>query len=366
MAGEGPVTVGVVGCGKISEVYLRNCDALPNLRLVACADLDPRRAQLQAEEFGVPWAGTVEELLEDDSIEVILNLTVPLAHVEITLRSLNAGKHVYSEKPLATDTVDGRRILRTAERRGRLVACAPDTFLGGAWQACRRVLDQGGIGRPVAASAFMMGPGHESWHPDPDFFYAPGGGPMLDMGPYYLTALVALLGPVRRVTGSAFAASEERTITSHPRYGQRIKVTTPTHIAGVLDFVGGAVGTIVTSFDVPSHSFPPLEIYGTEGTLYATDPNHFQGEVRVQRVDGEWREVWPQTGPGPNLRGIGLADLATSIRTGSRPRAGAQLAYHVLDIMQSFFVASDEGRHVVLDSTCDRPEPLPSATHDIA
>jgi predicted dehydrogenase len=356
-----PVELGVVGCGAISEVYLRNCTAMPAVRIAACADLDPERARARAEQFSVARALEVQELLEDEDIEVVLNLTVPLAHADINRRALLAGKHVYSEKPLAVNREDGRGLLEEAARRDLLVGCAPDTFLGPAWQACRRAIDDGVIGEPVAASAFMMTHGAESWHPDPDFFYAPGGGPLFDMGPYYLTALVSLLGPVRRVTGSARVTFPYRTISSPPRRGETITVTTPSHIAGVMDFANGAVATLVTSFDVWNHTHPPIEIYGTEGTLLATDPNHFTGLMRVRRRnEGEWHDIYPDTGAGKDLRGIGLSGLVGQVRGSGRLRASGELAYHVLDVMHAFLDASETGLHVDIASAPDRPEPVGS------
>jgi predicted dehydrogenase len=363
MAGEEPVQVGVIGCGAISEVYLPNCMTMPGMRVAACADLNPERARARAEQFGVPRILEVGELLEDEEIEVVLNLTIPLAHGELNQHALLAGKHVYSEKPLAVNREDGRRLLEEAASRNLLVGCAPDTFLGPAWQACRRAIDDGVIGEPVAASAFMMTHGHESWHPDPDFFYAAGGGPLFDMGPYYLTALVSLLGPVRRVTGSARVTFPQRTITSRPRHGETITVTTPTHIAGVMEFMNGAVVTLVTSFDVWNHTHPPIEIYGTEGILLAADPNHFAGHVQVQRMDDQaWHDIYPDTGPGDDLRGIGLSGLAAQLRGAGRLRASGELAYHVLDVMQAFLEAAETGRHIDIASAPARPDPLEEYT----
>lgn len=359
MADPKRVTVGVIGCGDISKIYLRNCTAMPEMQIAACADLNQERAQTQAERFGVPRVLEVDELLEDDEIEVVLNLTVPLAHADVTRRALLAGKHVYSEKPLAVTREDGRALLELAAGRGLLVGCAPDTFLGPAWQTCRRALDEGIIGQPIAGSAFMMTHGQESWHPDPDFFYAPGGGPLFDMGPYYLTVLVSLLGPVRRVTASAQVTFPQRTISSRPRQGQTINVTTPTHLAGVLDFGNGAVVTLVTSFDVWSHSLPPIELYGTEGTLLAADPNHFVGRMQVRRgEEPESLDIYPDTGPGPDLRGLGLEGLVAQLRGTGHLRARGDLAFHVLDIMQAFLESSETGRHIDLTSTTSRPDPL--------
>jgi predicted dehydrogenase len=353
-----PVSIGVIGCGDISKVYLRNCTALPAMQIVACADLIPERAQTRAEQYGVPRVLEVEELLADDEIEVVLNLTVPLAHADLSRRALLAGKHVYSEKPLAVNREDGRRLLAEAAERGLLVGCAPDTFLGPAWQACRHAIDDGIIGEPVAGSAFMMTHGQESWHPDPDFFYAPGGGPLFDMGPYYVTVLVSLLGPVQRVTASTRVTFPQRTITSEPRRGQIVTVTTPTHLAGVLDFASGAVVTLVTSFDVWSHSFPPIELYGTEGTLLATDPNHFAGRMQARRRDEpDSLDIYPDSGPGPDLRGLGLSELVAQVRGTGRLRASGDLAFHALDVMQAFLDSSETGRHIDITSGIPRPEP---------
>ncbi len=257
------------------------------------------------------------ELLADPEIEIVLNLTIPAAHAEVALAAIEAGKSVYNEKPLAVTREDGKRIVALARERNLRVGCAPDTFLGAGLQTCREVIDAGTIGEPVAATAFMLGHGPEGWHPDPDFYYQVGGGPMFDMGPYYLTALVSMLGPVRRVTGSARITSPERVIGSEPKRGQIIHVNTPTHLAGVMDFAQGAVGTLVTSFDVWGANVPRIEVYGTQGSLSVPDPNTFGGPVRLLRAGSkEWEEV-PVTRPyAENSRGIGLADMATALRSG--------------------------------------------------
>lgn len=359
------VKVGVIGCGGISGIYLKSCQRFKALDAVACADIDMEKARARAAEFGVPRACTNEELLADPEVALVLNLTVPKAHAEVTLAALRAGKSVYSEKPLAVGRDEAREFLEAASERGLRVGCAPDTFLGAGLQTCRDIIDRGTIGEPVAATAFMMCHGHESWHPNPEFFYQPGGGPMFDMGPYYLTAVVNLLGPVRRVTGSARATFPERTITSEPKRGKKIKVEVPTHVAGVVDFVSGAVGTIVTSFDVWGHSHPPIEIYGSEGTLRAPDPNGFGGPVRIRKAGGrEWEEIPVGRPYAENSRGIGAADMATAARAGRPHRASGELAYHVLDIMHAFGDASREGRHIELASTCGRPAPLSEKLRD--
>ncbi len=356
-----PVGIGVVGCGYISEIYLKNLHDVDEFEVVACADALPERAEARAAEFGVPKALSVRELLADPEVELVLNLTVPAAHAEIALAAVRAGRSVYSEKPLAIDREDGRRLLEAARERGVRIGAAPDTFLGGGLQTCRQLLDDGAIGEPVAATAFMLNHGHEHWHPDPAFYYQSGGGPLFDMGPYYLTALIALLGPVRRVTGSTRASFPERTIASQPRAGQTIPVEVPTHVAAVLDFAGGAIATLVTSFDVWAAEVPKLEIYGATGSLSLPDPNTFDGPVRLRQAgDDTWRPV-PLTHPyTANSRGLGVADMAHALRSGRPHRANGDLAFHVLDVMDAIETASREGRHVELTSTCERPAPLPA------
>ncbi|MBA2596510.1 MAG: Gfo/Idh/MocA family oxidoreductase [Chloroflexia bacterium] len=355
----GPVRVGLIGCGYISERYLTNAPLFPAFEIVACADAVPERAAKRAGEYGVPAVVTVDELLADPEIEVVLNLTTPEAHAPIGQAALAAGKSVYSEKPLAIALADGARLVETARAGGLRLGAAPDTFLGGGLQTCRALLDDGAIGEPVAATAFMLNHGHEGWHPQPDFYYQAGGGPLFDMGPYYLTALVSLLGPVRRVTGSARITFPERTIHSAPRAGERIAVEVPTHLAAVLDFASGAIATLVTSFDVWVSETPDLEIYGAHGTLSLPDPNTFGGPVLVRGgSDDTWRDV-PITRPfTDNSRGLGLADLAAALRTGRPHRTNGDLAYHVLEIMHAVEAASRENRHVEIASSCERPDPI--------
>ena len=355
-----PVGIGIVGCGNISDIYFENCRAFEILEVVACADLIPDRAKEKAEKHGVAKPCSVRKLLADKDVEIVVNLTIPKAHGEVALAALGAGKNVYNEKPLAVTREDGKKMLDLAKKKKLLVGGAPDTFMGAGIQTCRKLIDDGWIGKPVAAAAFMLCHGHESWHPDPEFYYNAGGGPMFDMGPYYLTALVSLMGPVRRVCGSARVTFPERTITSKPKYGTVIKVDTPTHIAGVMDFAGGAVGTIVTSFDVWSHNLPCIEIYGATGSMQVPDPNGFGGTVRVRRAGAEnWSETPHSHGFGQNSRGIGVADMACALRSGRRHRANEALAYHVLDIMHAFHDSSETGKHITLASTCEQPAPLP-------
>lgn len=357
---DGKVRVGIIGCGNIFPQYIQGCRAFEILDVVACADVDLNRAQARAAEYGGGLrACSVAELLADPEIQIVVNLTVPSVHAEISLQAIAAGKHVHSEKPLAITNADGTRVIAAARVKGVRVSCAPDTFLGGGLQTCRKLIDDGAIGVPVAATAFMAGHGPEAWHPNPFFFYQVGGGPLFDMGPYYLTALVHLLGPVKRVTASARISFPERTATSQALNGQKIKVEIPTHIAGVLDFHSGAVGTLITSFDVWHHQLPRIEIYGSEGSLSVPDPNAFGGPVLLRRADEpQWREI-PLAYSDSVGRGIGVADLAYAARSGRPQRASGEMAYHVLEIMNALGEASDRGQHINLQSTCDQPAPLP-------
>ncbi len=371
MSGD-KVQIGVVGCGSISGVYLKKLRETGVCRVAAVADREASRAEQRAREFGVRAAGGLDDLLNDDSIDMILNLTTPDAHAEVALAAVEAGKSVYNEKPLTIRRRDARRLLLAAESRGVLVGCAPDTFLGGGIGTCRRLIESGEIGTPVAATAFMMCHGHEGWHPDPAFYYAKGGGPLFDMGPYYLTALVHLLGPVARVSALARASFPTRTITSEAylaradstERGTMIEVETPTHIAGTLELESGAIGTLVMSFDVWHHSLPHLEIHGTEGSLQGPDPNTFGGPVRVRRADDPHRRDIPidaASGRTDNARGIGAEDLCRCLLerragvTGNgamtrAPAASGQLAYHVLDIMHSLLDSAERAEHVAVRS----------------
>lgn len=351
--------IGIIGCGQISSIYLEAPRTFNILNIVACADLDMDRARAQASRFGVPKACTVDELLADPTIDIVINLTIPKVHAEVGMSVINAGKSVYAEKPLALNRIQGRALLDAAAAKKLRVGSAPDTFLGGGIQTCIKLINDGVIGTPVAATAFLMGHGPEHWHLDPDFYYQPGGGPMFDMGPYYLTALIAMMGPLRRVTGSTSIAFPERTITSKLKYGTKIIVNTPTHVAGILDFASGAIGTIITSFDIWHHQLPRIEIYGTEGTLSVPDPNTFNGPVFVRLAqEQEWREVPLTHGHTKNSRGIGVADMAHAMQEGREHRANGDMAYHVLDIMQAIHESATEGKHIELTSTCTQPAPL--------
>jgi predicted dehydrogenase len=354
---EKTTRIGIVGCGSISHAYFRGIEAAPGLSVVACADLDPAAASQRAEEFGCRALG-VTELFSENDIELVVNLTTPRAHAEIALAALQAGKHVYSEKPLAVSTGEALKVLELAKARGLRVGCAPDTFLGGGLQTCRKLFDEGRIGAPVGGVANLASPGPESWHPNPGFYYDIGGGPLFDMGPYYLTALVSLLGPARRVCASSKTTHPERVVTSQPRHGSRIPVRCPTHVSAIVDFDCGATVALLMSFDVQKHRLPTLELFGTDGTLALSNPNSFGGSVGlVTRGEREFRDIelcYPQ-----NARAIGVVDMVSAIRRRRPHRADADLAYHVLEVMEACERSSETGRHLHVHSRCDRPQPLP-------
>lgn len=352
--------IGIIGCGNISGIYCENLARYSGVQLLACSDLDMDRARALRERYGFPMALSVDELLSRPDIDLVINLTVPKAHSAISANAVQSGKHVYSEKPLAVDVNAAAAVLQQARDRELRIGCAPDTFLGGSHQTCRRLIDRGDIGEPVGATAFMLCHGHESWHPNPAFYYEAGGGPMMDMGPYYLTALVNLLGPIKRVTGISRATFPSRTITSNPLAGQRIAVETPTHICSVLDFQSGAIASVVMSFDVWHTTLPRIEVYGSEGTLLVPDPNGFGGEVRIRSIrDSEWRVVAPIADFLGNARGLGVAEMAEAIQANRPHRASGQLAGHVLDAMAGADISSETGMHHAITCTADRPAPLP-------
>lgn len=357
-----PVTVGVLGCGTVSDAYLRADERFNAYDVVACADIDLDRAEAKADEYGLT-AHDPAGLLSDDEVELVVNLTPPSVHAETCRQALAAGKHVYVEKPLATTLADADAVLRQAAASGRLVGAAPDTVLGAGLQTGRSVIDAGRVGEPVGATAVCVSGGHEAWHPDPDLYYAEGGGPLFDMGPYYVTALVSWFGPATRVTGSVSRAADERTITSEPRRGERIEVDVPTHETAVIDFADGPIASLVTSFDAPGKSTlpsPAFEVYGTEATLAAPDPNRFTGPVRLRRADEDGVNEIPLTHEYTAGRGIGVADLAYAIRTEWRHRTNGDIARHVFEILAGVRAASGTDEHVQLEPRVERPEPLPT------
>lgn len=348
-----PARVGIVGCGKISAAYLRR--SYEQFTCVACADIEPDRARTLSKSNGLE-AMPVEDLLSCADIDVVLNLTTPQAHVSVGIAALRHGKHLYLEKPLGLDRSEAAELLLIANQANLLVGCAPDTFLGAGLQTGRRLIDEGRIGTPVAAMAHMVNHGHEHWHPDPAFYYLHGGGPLLDMGPYYVTALVSLLGPVRRVAGAARGIGTERIVSSGPRVGEVLKVEVPTHVAGVLDFADGVVATLVTSFDVWRSTVPRLEIHGSEGSLLLPDPNTFDGPVRIYAPGMDDYEDISVGECSTYERGIGLACLAAG---SGENRASGQLAYHVLDVLLGVVESASNGGHVVITSSVERPQPMP-------
>jgi predicted dehydrogenase len=342
--------VGIIGIGQISGQYLKTLPRLTNLDVTAVADLDPART--------VPGIRTLTpaQLYAADDVDIVLNLTIPAAHHDVALAAIAAGKSVYGEKPLAATTTQAREVLNAAKKAGIAVGCAPDTVLGTGIQTARAVLDAGEIGKPIAATAFMTTPGHERWHPAPEFYYQPGGGPLLDMGPYYLTALVTLLGPVRRVVGMSATPQATRTTVA----GKTFPVEVATHVTGVLEHANGALSTLLMSFDVWAADLPRIEVYGTGGSLSVPDPNGFHGPVRIFRAGAESWADQPASGGYPNAaRGCGLADLARAIRTGGTPRANGLLAFHVLDVMESLLTAAETGTSITITSDVDRPAPVP-------
>ena len=352
--------VGVVGCGNISEVYLKNLTNSSEVEVVACSDVLVERARQKAAEFGVPRACSNAELLADPGVELVVNLTVPNAHAEVTLAAIEAGKHVVTEKPLAASMPDADRIRAEAEARKVVIACAPDTFLGPGLQTSLAVLRDGRIGDPLAATAFMVRRGPESWHPNPVIFYGPGAGPLLDVGVYYVTHLVCLFGPVRRVAGMGRTLYPELRAAT----GDTFKVTTPTFITGLLEFASGAQAVILSSFGIAQRDLPYMHVYCSGGVLAVPDPDTFAGPVLVRDNDEDsgWREeplLFETTKVRADSRGIGVIEAVRAIRAGRDPRASLELGYHVLEVMLSILESSETWKHVTLESSCNPPEPLP-------
>lgn len=357
------VKIGIVGCGCISGIYLQNFHGMYKdlVEVVAVCDLIPERADAAKAQYNIPFAYyTDEEIMANPDIELIVNLTTPDQHKLVNVMALNAGKHAYCEKPLAVTRQDGEEQVKLAKEKGLMLGGAPDTFLGGGIQTCRKLIDDGWIGTPVAVHAFMTCHGHESWHPDPEFYYKKGAGPMFDMGPYYLTALTNLMGPVKSVSGSTRITFPTRTITSEKKYGQIIDVEVPTHIVGIMNFENGAIGTIVTTFDVWESEQARIELYGSEGSLRVPDPNTFGGPIQLLRPgQKEWENVPVVYGYQENSRGLGVVDMCCAIRQGRKARANSDQTFHVLDLMCAFHDAADQKKTVELKSRFDRQPALP-------
>jgi predicted dehydrogenase len=352
------VGVGLIGAGVISDAYLENLTRFPDVRVLGVADLDIGRAAAQAARFGVPWSGTVPGLLADEQVEVVINLTVPVAHVDVGLAALEAGKHVWAEKPLALDRQSAGKLLDAARERGLRVASAPDTVLGAGFQSVRRAVEAGRIGEPRTALAQFLSPGPESWHPAPEFLFSFGGGPLLDMGPYYLTALVLLFGPVARVTAAGGRARDTRVIRSGPRAGTEFAVEVPTTVTALIEFAGGGSAQLVLSFDsaLPRTG---IEVTGTLGTAALPDPNRFDGVTRLY-LAGHDEPVEVPTRGHPARRGTGVLELARAIRAGVPERASGELAYHVLDVMLAAEESITAGRTVLVASRVEIPPALPA------
>lgn len=361
--------VGIIGCGNISTAYLTLAPMFKALEVRAVADLNMDAANSQAEKFGVR-AETVDDLLAADDIDVIVNLTIPEAHFPITKRILESGKHAYSEKPFVLSLEQGEELRRICAETGLRVGSAPDTFLGGTHQRARALLDEGAIGDVVAGSCHVMNRGMEHWHPNPDFFFIPGGGPMLDLGPYYVTNLVQLLGPVKRVGALTSMGFETRTIGSGDRKGETVPVSTPTNIHALLEFANGATVTLSASWDVWKHSHPNTELYGKEGSMFLPDPNFFSGDLKLVKADGEVADApgWDHPfgvpnqerteGAVANYRTAGLAEMAQAIVEDRPHRCSLDLALHVVDVMTAAITSGETGTFIELTTTCTRPDPL--------
>jgi predicted dehydrogenase len=358
--GEQVTNIGIVGTGVISGTYLEHLAKLPGVQVVAVADLDLSRAQAIADQNPGTRALTSDDLFADPEVDIVLNLTIPAAHAPVHQAALQAGKHVYGEKPLAVDRAEAEPLLKLAAANNLRIGCAPDTVLGTGTQTARVALDRGDIGVPTAATASFVTPGHELWHPAPEFYYQAGGGPLLDMGPYYVTSLVTLLGPVRRVTGRAGRSQEQRKIHTGPRAGETFPVDVPTHVTGVLEHESGALTTVLMSFDVWAARLPRIEIYGTEGSLSVPDPNGFDGTVEISTATNrDWTELPVAGGYAGAGRGVGVADMARALRNNEPHRADGALAYHVLDVMESLLESAAQDQSVDVASTVQRPAAVP-------
>lgn len=357
------MNVGIIGCGNISDIYMENITNLfQNLNLYAICDLDEEKTKVAVEKYNISNVFSYEEMLACEDIQIILNLTTPKSHYKICKDILNAGKHAYVEKPLSLELEEGKELVQLAKIKSLLLGCAPDTFLGAGLQTAIKAINDGLIGEVIGATAFMMCHGHESWHPDPEFYYEVGAGPMFDMGPYYLTALVSMIGPVTEVVGMNQITFPERTITSEKKMGKTISVEVPTHVNGLLKFANGAIGNIITSFDVWGTTLPRIEVYGTRGSLVVPDPNCFDGDVLIKQYFANDFEKIPLTSLySMNSRGAGVSDMANCVinKTGDN-RASGTLACHILDIMHALHISQDKKEFVSLTTTCKRPKSLDS------
>jgi len=345
--------IGFVGVGDISWIYLKNItQRFKNLEVAGVCDLIPEKAQKANDMYGVKVYNDMYALFADEQVDIVLNLTRPYEHYDVTKAALLAGKHVYCEKPLAATWEEGKELVALAKEKGLRLGGAPDTFLGAGIQGCRAFIEEGLIGRPVGFAAHMLCHGHETWHPDPEFYYKHGGGPMLDMGPYYVTALVQCMGPVKGVMAMTEISFATRTITSERLHGTIIDVDVPTHYNCLLRFASGATGTLVTSFDVfPMPGVRNIEIYGELGNISVPDPNNFGGEIAYKLGKDDFAAIdTPFEAYGDNSRGLGLADMAQALQEGRPARAGCDLTLHVLEVLTALRRSSESGREVVIES----------------
>jgi len=361
--------VGIIGCGNISTTYFKFLPLFKGVEVRACADLDRGAAEARGKEYGVR-ADTVDDLLEADDIDIVVNLTIPDAHWPVSKEILSAGKHVYSEKPLVLTLEDGKAMQKLASEKGLKVGSAPDTFMGGAHQRARRAIDEGRVGKITSGTCHVMSHGMEQWHPNPDFFFLPGGGPILDLGPYYIANLVNLVGPVKRVAALTSMATPTRTISSQPRAGEQIPVKTPTNIHALLEFENGATITLSASWDVWAHRHENMELYGTEGSLYVPDPNFFGGVVVLTGSDGKAETLAEDGHPfgianeehgdgmKANYRAAGLADMAQALVEGRDYRCSLDRALHAVDVMTSILKSGETGSFVDIETPCSRPASL--------
>jgi predicted dehydrogenase len=361
--------VGVIGCGNISTTYLGLAPLFRGIEMRACADINMDAAKARAKEYKVR-ARTVDELLKSDDVDIVVNLTVPAVHYDVSKQVLDAGKHVYSEKPFVLAVKEGLDLKKRADRKNLRVGSAPDTFLGGAHQLARDLIDSGKLGRITSGTCHVMSHGMEHWHPNPDFFFQPGGGPILDLGPYYISNLIQLIGPVKRVAALATIPAKERTISSKPRAGEKIPVNTPTTILALLEFENGAAVTFNASWDVWDHGHAPMELYGEEGTIHVPDPNFFGGTVRYSKKGKpvkkapKWAHPFSvpnqqhKQGPMANYRTAGLADMAIAISDGRPHRCSMEAALHAIDVMTGILKSGETGKFIEMQTTCDRPAAL--------
>jgi predicted dehydrogenase len=352
-----PLGLAVVGCGNISKQYLKNLTQFPDVQVLFCADIDSGRAQAQATAYGVPGFGRVEQALDHPGVGLVVNLTTPAAHAQVAVAAVRAGKHVWNEKPLTLDVAAGRHLLEQARAANVRVGCAPDTVLGAGIQSARRLIADGGIGTPLSALTLFQGPGPESWHPDPEFLFATGAGPLFDMGPYYLSTLAVVFGPASRVAGVGRQARRTRTVGSGPKRGAEFGVQVPTYTAALAEYEAGPAAQLQFSWDSPLPRYGFVEITGTEATLAVPDPNRFDGDLRIRRAgDSDWTVI-PSAG-ATGGRGIGVVDMARAIVTGEPHRASGDMALHVLELMAKIDRSAATGQFEPVETTFVTPPPL--------